>query len=80
MDLLRNKIIKYQTSLLVGYVLRYDKAANHLKKILHDEKYGEILSARIECGSYLPNWRPSTNYKDTVSAKKLGGGFIRIKS
>ena len=63
--------------ILVGYVLRYDPAGRHFAGILNSGKIGKKLHVRIECGSYLPDWRPERNYKETVSARKeLGGGVL----
>ena len=62
---------------MVGYVLRYDAGAIKFKNWLDNKIVGEILHARIECGSYLPDWRPNQDYKKTVSASsKLGGGVL----
>jgi len=62
---------------MVGYVLRYDLGAIKFKNWLDNKIKGRILHARIECGSYLPDWRPGQNYKKTVSAMSdLGGGVL----
>ena len=62
---------------LVGYCLRYDPAALKFKEMLNDKKVGEILHVTIDCGSYLPYWRPDQDYRQSVSAiKELGGGVL----
>jgi len=62
---------------MVGYVLRQDPGAIKFKKLIDDNSVGGILHARIECGSYLPEWRPGLDYKKTVSARsELGGGAL----
>ena len=62
---------------MVGYVLRHDRGAIKFKKWLDSKIKGKILHARIECGSYLPDWRPDQDYKKTVSAlPELGGGVL----
>ena len=62
---------------LVGYCLRYDPAALKFKEMLNDKKIGEILHVTINCGSYLPHWRPEQDYRQSVSAiKELGGGVL----
>jgi len=61
----------------IGYVLRYESGAIKFKQWLIDKHIGEILHARIVCGSYLPDWRPEQNYRKTVSAsQELGGGVL----
>ena len=62
---------------MVGYVLRYDLGAMKFKNWLDNKVKGKILHARIECGSYLPDWRPDQDYRKTVSAlSELGGGVL----
>ena len=62
---------------MVGYVLRYDLGAIKFKNWLDNKVKGKILHARIECGSYLPDWRPDQDYRKTVSAlSELGGGVL----
>jgi hypothetical protein len=62
---------------MVGYVLRYDLGAMKFKNWLDNKVKGKILHARIECGSYLPDWRPDQDYRKTVSAlPELGGGVL----
>lgn len=61
----------------IGYVLRHEPGAIKFKQWLGEKQIGEILHARIVCGSFLPNWRPEQNYRETVSASKdLGGGVL----
>ena len=62
---------------LVGYCLRHDPAAKQFKKMLTKEKIGQIQHIHVDCGSYLPDWRPNQDYRQSVSAqKKLGGGVL----
>ena len=38
---------------------------------------GEIISLEAHVGSYLPDWRPQKDYKESVSARaELGGGVL----
>jgi hypothetical protein len=62
---------------LLGYCLRYDPSAKQFTKMLKNNVVGQILHVHVDCGSYLPNWRPNKDYRHTVSAKKeLGGGVL----
>lgn len=62
---------------LIGYCLRYDPAAVQFKEMLNEKKIGKILHVNIDCGSYLPDWRPGQDYRQSASAiKKLGGGVL----
>ena len=62
---------------LVGYCMRYDPAAEKFKKMLKSKKTGQILHVHVNCGSYLPDWRPEQDYKQSASAiKEFGGGVL----
>ena len=76
-----SKLIKTISSkkvvLSVGYVLRYDPVLNKIKYYVDNGLIGKITYVKIDCGSFLPDWRPGQNYKKTVSASKnLGGGVL----
>jgi predicted dehydrogenase len=63
--------------LMTGYNLRYSPSLISFRKYLLENYAGEIFSARVEVGQFLPNWRPDLDYRNSVSAKKdLGGGVI----
>ena len=71
-EIQRDKIVS-----MVGYVLRYDPAANLFKELFDKWTVGKPLHARVECGSDLPEWRPNQDYRKSVSAKsELGGGVL----
>ncbi len=62
---------------LVGYVLRHEPGFKVIKDILLKNKLGKVSEARFLCSSWLPNWRPDIDYRNSVSAqKKLGGGVL----
>jgi len=61
----------------VGYCLRYMSSSNKMKELLDQSILGNIYNAFVSVGHFLPDWRPSKAYRDTVSAKKsLGGGTL----
>ncbi|HVI42364.1 MAG TPA: Gfo/Idh/MocA family oxidoreductase, partial [Anaerovoracaceae bacterium] len=55
--------------------LRYSGVIQRLKKILSEEK---IFCIRAICSSYLPDWRPDTDYRLNYSARKDQGGGVAI--
>lgn len=59
----------------VACPLRYTAVIDYLKKNI-DIK--DIFSARIISSSYLPEWRPGVDYRQTYSAKKELGGGVSI--
>ena len=62
---------------LLGYVLRYDKAYSYLKNFIGKRNIGEVLEAKFHCSSWLPDWRANKDYRKSVSSQKiLGGGAL----
>jgi len=61
----------------VGYNLRFHTSLIQFRKLIHEGKIGRVLSVRAEVGQYLPLWRPGSDYRSGVSARKdLGGGVL----
>ena len=58
----------------VGYNLRFHPAILWLKQTL--PSLGAITSANLYVGQYLPNWRPSTDYRQSSSARNVSGGGV----
>ena len=62
---------------LIGYVLRHSEDLNYFRKVIADSVVGPFSQARVVCSSYLPEWRPGQDYRESVSAKaNLGGGVL----
>lgn len=60
----------------VAYNLRCHPLLTRLKSLLDDSP--QLLTANIYVGSYLPDWRPDTDYRQSYSAKnEQGGGVLR---
>lgn len=56
----------------VACPLRYNPVISYIKKNVDASK---VLSVRCISSSYLPDWRPGQDYRETYSAhKELGGG------
>jgi len=67
-----NKLI-----VLIGYNMRYHPCLKRIKEILSKGEIGRVISARVQCGQYLPDWHPSEDYRKGYSARsELGGGVI----
>src|SRR5437762_1482389 len=58
---------------LVGCNMRFHPGPRTVKNLLEAGKIGEVLSARIEAGSYLPEWRPWQDYRTSYSASPEWG-------
>ncbi|MEI6321677.1 MAG: Gfo/Idh/MocA family oxidoreductase [bacterium] len=58
-----------------GLSMRYSHALLHFRTSL--DKVGDIHSAFVECRSWLPDWRPSSNYRQSYSSSPTQGGVLR---
>src|SRR5215472_2261469 len=59
----------------VGYNLRFHPLLRELAHVLAGE---HPISAHLYVGQYLPDWRPSRDYRHTASAsRQAGGGVLR---
>jgi predicted dehydrogenase len=58
-----------------GLSMRYSRALRYLRDSL--VKVGSVHSAFVECRSWLPEWRPSTDYRLSYSASLSQGGVLR---
>ena len=62
---------------LIGYNLRFLPSLIDFRDRIHQGEIGRIISVRCEIGQYLPSWRPQSDYRTGVSARKsLGGGVL----
>ncbi len=59
----------------VACPLRYNRVIQYIKRNINTE---DILSVRSISSSYLPDWRPGTDYRETYSAHKSMGGGVSI--
>lgn len=59
----------------VACPLRYTAVINYLKRNINVK---DVFSVRIISSSYLPEWRPGVDYRQTYSAKKELGGGVSI--
>lgn len=66
---------KAKKKMYIGCCLRFQEALNIFREKL--PFIGKIYSVRIECQSYLPDWRPQRHYKGSYSARNFDGGVLR---
>jgi len=63
--------------LMVGYNFRFYGPLQQLRAALNRGQIGRVVAYRAEVGMYLPDWRPSSDYRTTASARQeLGGGAL----
>lgn len=61
---------------LVGCNMRFHPGPAQIKRWLEAGLIGDVLSARLHTGSYLPNWRPQQDYRAGYSASPVHGGAL----
>ena len=66
---------KKRRRVFTACVLRFSRSLNAFREQL--VQIGKIHSARIECQSYLPDWRPTRDYRKSYSARANEGGVLR---
>lgn len=62
-------------SIFTACVLRFSESLNTFRELLG--AVGRLHSVRIECQSFLPDWRPERPYQDSYSARADEGGVLR---
>ena len=65
-----------EKNIYVACPLRYHAVIKRAKEIIQEK--GTPISARIISSSYLPDWRPSIDYRTNYSAHKDMGGGVSI--
>ena len=60
----------------VGCQLRFDPVLNAAQERLQGDDLGSTISFCATAGSYLPEWRPDSDYRDSYSADPDRGGGV----
>lgn len=62
---------------MVGYNLRFHEPVRRVVALVQGGAVGRIHTVRLWFGSWLPGWRPGTDYRRSYSARsELGGGIL----
>ena len=66
---------------LVGFHFRHHPVLGQVKTLLESGEFGQVLSAQVHWGEYLPGWHPWEDYRQSYAARKdLGGGVVNTLS
>lgn len=68
------QLLPDQQRVYVACDLRFDRSLLHFRERLAE--IGPVHAVRIECQSYLPDWRPDRNYRESYSARANEGGVL----
>lgn len=72
---LEKEIKNRQLLSYVAYNLRFHPVIIQLKEMISEK--GKPIYFKVDCCSYLPDWRPNQDYTKSYSAKKeYGGGVV----
>ena len=62
---------------LMGCNLRFNRSIEKIKSLIEEKEVGQVISVKVECGTYLPDWHPNENYSKGYAARDdLGGGVV----
>jgi predicted dehydrogenase len=61
-------------NVFVACDLRFDQSLLYFRQRL--DQVGTVHAVRIECQSYLPDWRPDRDYRQSYSARAGEGGVL----
>lgn len=59
-----------------GFNLRFHPCVRRAEEALREESIGKLLWARLICSSYLPDWRPRSDYTLGYAADRTSGGVL----
>lgn len=66
----------YSSATLVGCNLRYLNSLCIMKSIIHSGELGKIARASLQAGQWLPDWRPTQDYRISYSSDSARGGGV----
>jgi len=76
-DTLLEIIKRKKNKVMIGSNFRFHECIKKIKELLDENVIDEVISIRVECGSYLPDWHPDEDYRNGYAAQKdLGGGVV----
>ncbi len=61
---------------MVGCNMRFHRGLKHVREYVRNDAVGTIRHQRLYTGSYLPAWRPGSDYHRSYSASPIWGGAI----
>ncbi len=76
-DRLTNLVKRHNLKVMVGCNMRFHPSVSLGRDIIQKGTIGNVVSAQIQAGQYLPEWHPGRDYRQSYSARMdMGGGVI----
>jgi predicted dehydrogenase len=76
-DKLKKLVNQHNLKVMVGCNMRFHPSVKMGRDIVQKGTLGKVVSAQIQAGQYLPDWRPGRDYRQSYSARRdKGGGVI----
>ena len=76
LDDLQRIVKENHLTCMIGCNMRFHFGPATVKRLLEEGKIGTPTYAEVYTGSYLPDWRPKTDYRRSYSADPAQGGAI----
>jgi predicted dehydrogenase len=76
LDDLQRMVKQNHLTCMIGCNMRFHFGPATVKRLLEEGKIGKPVHAKIYTGSYLPDWRPKTDFRESYSADPMQGGAI----
>lgn len=76
-ELIIDKIKQNNLPTYVACVLRFHPVIVNLKNLI-ESNLNKVEEVNVYCGSYLPEWRPDSDYKKAYSAQNEMGGGVHL--
>lgn len=73
---LEKEVKQHKLVTMVACNMRFHPGPAMVKKLIEEKAVGKVIASRIQTGSYLPNWRPWQDYRQSYSASPEWGGAI----
>jgi predicted dehydrogenase len=77
-DALRGAAQRQGAIVMVACNMRFHPGPARVQELLRTGRIGTVLAARLHTGSYLPGWRPDTDYHRSYSASTAAGGGVLL--
>jgi predicted dehydrogenase len=78
LDELMSKVEDKRVKTYVACNLRFLDCLNFVKEYINDNDKLNLNELNAYCGSYLPDWRPDQDYKNSYSADPDKGGGVHL--